>query len=129
MKKLKAGIFDGPQIRKLIQDQAFTSYMTAVECAIWCSYVSVGGKFLRNTKASNYRHLVDLILRNFQALGARRSIKLHYLLSHLNYFPKNLGDVSEEQGGVPPRYQDNVRKIPGQMGRSHDVRLLLNIDL
>ena len=26
------------------------------------------------------------------------SIKLHYLFSHLDYFPENLGDVSEEQG-------------------------------
>ena len=37
MEKLKAGIFDVPQIRKLIQDQAFTSYMTAVKSAAWCS--------------------------------------------------------------------------------------------
>ena len=27
MEKLKAGIFDGPQIRKLIQDQAFTFHL------------------------------------------------------------------------------------------------------
>ena len=26
------------------------------------------------------------------------SIKLHYLFSHLDYFPANLGDVGEEQG-------------------------------
>ena len=38
------------------------------------------------------------MLRNFQALGAIMSIKLHYLFSHLDYFPDNLGDVSEEQG-------------------------------
>ena len=78
MEKLKAGIFDGPQICKLIQDQAFTSYITAVESAAWCSYVLVVGEFLGNTKASNYQHLVDLMLTNFQALGARMSIKLHY---------------------------------------------------
>ena len=33
MEKMKAGIFDGPQIRKLIQDQASTSHVTAVESA------------------------------------------------------------------------------------------------
>ena len=37
------------------------------------------------------------MLKNFQALGSRISIKLHYLLSDLDYFPENLGDVSEEQ--------------------------------
>ena len=33
MQKMKAGIFDGPHISKLIQDQAFTSHLTAVESA------------------------------------------------------------------------------------------------
>ena len=41
MGKIKARIFDGLQIRKLIQDQAFTSHMTAVESAALSSYVSV----------------------------------------------------------------------------------------
>ena len=98
MEKLQAGIFHGPQIRKLFQDQAFTSHMTALESAAWCSYVSVVREFLDNTKASSYQHLVDLMLKNFQALGARMSIKLHHLFNHSDYFSANLGDVSEEQG-------------------------------
>ena len=57
MEKMKSGIFDGPQIRKLIQDQAFTSHMTAVESAAWCSYVSEVREFLGHSKASNYRFL------------------------------------------------------------------------
>ena len=98
MEKMKAGIFDGPQIRKLIQDLAFTSHMTAVKSAAWCPYVSVVREFLGNAKASNYQYFVDVMLRNFQALGSRMNIKLHHLFSHLDYFPKNHGDVSEEQG-------------------------------
>ena len=72
--------------------------MTAVESAAWYPYVSVVKKFLGKTKASNYQHLMDLMLRNFQALGARMIIKLHYLFSHLDYFPENLGDVTQEKG-------------------------------
>ena len=94
----KASIFDGPRIGKLMQDQTFTARMKVAERAVWCSYVSVTREFLGNTKASNYWNLVDVMLQNFQALGARMSIKLHYLFSHLDYFPENLGDVSEEQG-------------------------------
>ena len=108
MEKMKAGIFDGPQIRKLIQHQAFTSHMTAVESAVWCSYVSVVREFLRNTKASIYRYLVDVMLRNFQALGSRMSVKLHYLFSHLDYFPENLGNVSEEQG---KRFHQDIKMM------------------
>ena len=98
IEKLKGGIFDGPQIRKLMQDQTFSARMTVIERAAWCSYVSVIREFLGNTKSSNYRILVDVMLQNFQALGARISTKLHYLFSHLDYFLGNLGDVSEEQG-------------------------------
>ena len=108
MEKMKAGIFDGPQIGKLSQDQAFTSHMTAVDSAAWCSDVSVVPEFLGNTKASNYQYLVDVMLRNFQAFGLRMSIKLHYLFSHLDYFPENLGDVSEEQG---ERFHQDIKMM------------------
>ena len=40
--------------------------------------------------------LVETMLANFQALGARMSIKLHYLFCHLDHFPEDLGDTSEE---------------------------------
>ena len=65
-------------------------------------------EFLGNTKASNYRNLVDVMLQNFQALGARMSIKPHYLFSHLDYFPENLGDVREEQG---KRFHQDIRTM------------------
>ena len=64
--------------------------------------------FLGNTKANNYRNLVDAMLQNFQAFGARMSIELHYLFSHLDYFPENLGDVSEEQG---ERFHQDIRTM------------------
>ena len=96
-----------------MQDQTFTARMTMAERASWCSYVSVIREFLGNTKASKYRNLVDVMLQNFQALGASMSIKLHYLFSYPNYFPKNLGDVSENKKSfhqdirtMEERYQD-----------------------
>ena len=129
MEKRKAYIIDGPQIRKLMKDQTFTTNMIVAERAAWCSYVSVIREFLGNTKASNYRNLVDVMLQNFQALGERMSIKLHYPFSHLDYFPENLGDVSDEtRGEVLSRYSDDDRKIPRSLGLSHDGRLLLDTD-
>ena len=95
MEKLKTGIFYGTQIRKLMQDQIFTAPMTLAERAVWCSYFSVIPEFLGNTKASSYRNFADVMLQSFQALGARMSIKLYHLFSHLDYFPKNLDDVSK----------------------------------
>ena len=79
-----------------MQDQTFPACMTVAERAAWCSYLSVIREFLGNTKASNYRNLVNVMIQNFQALGARISIKLHYPFSHLDYIPENLDDISEE---------------------------------
>ena len=96
--KVRAGIFDEPQIRTLIRDPPFVLHKTVVESAAWCSYVSMVKKFLGKTKADCYQDIVKQILTNFQAVGARMGIKIHYLFSHLGRFPENLGEVSEEQG-------------------------------
>ena len=130
--KLEADILDETQIRKLMQDQTLTARMTIDERAAWYSYVSVIRKFLGSTKDSIYQNLVDLMPQNFQDLGARMLIKLHYLLifSHLDYFPDNLGDVSEEQG---ERFHQDIRTMEERyqlrsLGLIHDGRLLLDID-
>ena len=46
MGKLKAGIFDGPQIRQLIKDPEFTAAMSETESDAWCSFVKVVQNFL-----------------------------------------------------------------------------------
>ena len=129
MEKLKAGIFDGPQIRKLMQDQTFTAHMTVAERDAWSSYVSVIREFLGNANASSYQKLVDVMLLNFSAFGAKMSIKLHYLFSHLDYFPENLGDVSKEQG---ERFHQDIRtmekRYQGRWDSHNNRRLLLDID-
>ena len=96
--KLKKGIFIGPQIRQLIKDREFSSRMASVELTAWNSFVEVVHNFLRNSKSDDYENLVRQMIRNFQALGCRMSVKLHFLDSHLDYFPANLGAYSEEQG-------------------------------
>ena len=40
MEKLQAGIFHEPQIRKLIQDEAFTSHLTALFTCLVLIYLS-----------------------------------------------------------------------------------------
>ena len=96
--KLNAGIFDGPQIRQLMKDQGFEGSMRTVEAAAWTSFVAVANNFLGNHRDANYKELVKRMLDAFHHLGCNMSIKVHYLHSHLDHFPKNLGDLSEEQG-------------------------------
>ena len=96
--KLKAGTFDGPQIRKIMKDPSFVEFMTVVESAAWISSSMIVKNFLGNTKADNYKELAEDMLYNFQNLRVKMSIKVHYLFCHLDRFPVNLGDLSEEQG-------------------------------
>ena len=51
---------------------------------------------------------MDVMLQNFQALGAKMSIKRYYLFSHQDYFPENLGNVNEEQG---ERFHQDIRTM------------------
>ena len=96
--KIKGGIFVGPQIRELFKDTVFTSKMTGLELRAWNGFKSVVENFLGNNKSSDYAGIVEKMIQSYQALGSRMSVKIHFLHSHLEYFPENLGRFSEEQG-------------------------------
>ena len=96
--KIKAGVFDGPQIRTLTRDKEFVNKMNDKEKAAWRFFVQVIENFLGNRKADNYELLVTRMLSAFHDMGCNMSIKVHFLNSHLHQFPQNLGDVSDEQG-------------------------------
>ena len=98
MEKLKAGIFDGPQIQQLIRDPEFEDPMNEVELEAWKAFVLVMKNFLSNNKARNYAELVNNILTTFRNLGCNMSVKMHYLFSHVDQFPENMGSMSYEQG-------------------------------
>ena len=93
--KIKVGVFDGTQIKKLIKCKNFSSSMSEVEKRAWNAFVAVVKGFLGNTKAANYKDLVETLLDSFHALGCNMSIKVHFLKSHLNKFPASLGDASD----------------------------------
>ena len=121
MEKLKAGIFDGPKIRKLIKDSNFKKYMNDIEASAWSSYVSVIENFLGNQKAENYEELVLNMLTNFKNLGTNMSIKVHFLHSHLNRFPHNLGDFSEEQG---ERFHQDIKVMEERYQGRWDTHMM-----
>lgn len=72
--------------------------MTELELKAWTAFVSVMQNFLGNKKSENYIELVEDLLLQLKNMGCNMSIKLHFLHSHLDRFPENLGDMSEEQG-------------------------------
>jgi len=96
--KIKERIFVGPQIRALIGDGKFEDLLSQIEKSAWKSFKSVVKNFLGNLKAPNYREIVGELLQSYQDMGCNMSLKIHFLDSHLDFFPDNLGAVSDEHG-------------------------------
>ena len=88
----------GPEIRTLIKDSLFPTRLNSLEHAAWTSLVQVVQTFLGNVRAANARDLVENMLSAYKNLGARMSLKMHLLHSHFDFFPNNLGHVSDEHG-------------------------------
>ena len=98
IEKLKAGIFAGPQIRKLMNDPNFCNFMNPADLSASTAFTNVVKFFLGKTKAPNYKELVETLLtsHNSPSTGCKY-FKLNFLHSHLARFPENLDDVSDKQ--------------------------------
>ena len=107
IEKLKAGIFDGPDIRKLMQDENFILSMNPPEADTWRGFVGVVQKFLGNWRAANFEEVVQNMLDAYQRLGANMSIKVHFLHKHLDRCPANC-NVSDEQG---ERFHQDIKDM------------------
>ena len=108
MEKLKADIFDGPQIWLLIRDTEFENSMNEVELEAWKAFVLVVKNCLGNNKARNYAELVMNVLTAFRNLGSKMSVKMQYLFSHKDRFPENLGSMGDEQG---ERFHQDLKEM------------------
>jgi hypothetical protein len=96
--KVKEGIFVGSQIRRLTKDKTFNSILNEVELAAWTAFKDDCSNFLGNNEADNYQEIVERLLQSYEAMGCNMSLKIHFLHSHLDFFPQNLGAVSDQHG-------------------------------
>lgn len=76
-----------------MKDTDFIKAMTVPESEAWNFFVLIVGNF----RLPNYNIERQIMLINFQTLGANMSIKLYYIRNHLDKIPDNLGNHSEEQ--------------------------------
>ena len=98
--KNKEAIIIGPQIRKLMQDRQFDKDLNETERNAWLSFKRICKDFLGNHKAANHRDVVQDLLTSYKAMGCNMSLKIHFLESHLDFFPENLRKVSDEHGEI-----------------------------
>ena len=121
IEKLKAGIFDRPQVSKLMNEANFYNFINPAELSAWTAFTNVVKFSLGKTKAPNYKELVKTLLTSLHQLGENMSIKLHFLRSHLAGFPENLGDVSDEQG---ERFHQDISNIEVRYQSRWDATVL-----
>ena len=96
--KIKEGVFVGPQIRELFKDDRFNNLLEGDAKQAWNAFRLVSTDFLGNVRAENYKELVEDMLKQYQKFRCNMSLKMHFLHSHLDFFPDNCGMVSDEHG-------------------------------
>ena len=94
--KIKEVVFVGPQIRKLLLNDEFDKMLKEEERVAWICFKDICQKFLGSHRAENYDEVVSNLLHSYEVLGCKMSLKVHFLASHLHFFHRNLGDVSDE---------------------------------
>ncbi|GBM81279.1 hypothetical protein AVEN_84693-1 [Araneus ventricosus] len=113
--KIKEGVSVGPQIKQLFRDPKFEKLLRSKEKQVWDACYQVSTSFLGNGKAENYKNLDEDMLVLFQDFGCNMSLKIHFLYSHLNFYPDNCVQVSDEHderfhqdiANMEKRYQGN----------------------
>ncbi|GBM23497.1 hypothetical protein AVEN_153076-1 [Araneus ventricosus] len=112
-------MFIGPQIKAVFRDEEFEKKQSEAEKAVWLAFRAVCTHFLGNKKAKNLEDLVRDMVKYFRVIGCNLSLKLHVLDSHLNFFPQNLGAISDEHG---ERFHQDIsmfeKRFSGRWNRS-----------
>ena len=96
--KIKGGIFVGPKISTMLKSKNSEAKMNETEKEAWQAFRGVVNGFLGYKRNQNYKELVKKLIKSYQNMGCRISVKLHFLCSHLEFFQENLADFSEEDG-------------------------------
>jgi hypothetical protein len=96
--KIQNGVFNGPDIRSLMKDKKFPKILSKQEKRVWEAFRDVIDNFFGNFKSRNYRKIVANLMDAMKECGCKMTVKTHFLDQHVDYFPSNLGQYSEEQG-------------------------------
>jgi hypothetical protein len=89
-------IFVVSQIRELIKYENLEGDLNEVGKSAWQAFKNVTKSFLGNHKAENYHEIVSDLLTAYKAMGYNMSLNVHFLDSHLDFFPENLVAVSDK---------------------------------
>lgn len=119
--KVEAGIFTGPQIRKVVRSEEFKQCLTDDQKNAWESFKDVLTGFLGNFRDPDYVNKIDKMLENYEKIGANLSLKMHCLKSHKDVFPDLLGAWSDEHG---ERFHQEMSDIESRFNGQYTPNML-----
>jgi len=126
---MKEGICIGPQIRGLTQDKQFDKTLNETERNAWLSFKRICKDFLGNHKAANYQDVLQDLLTSYKAMGCNRSLKIHFLDSHLDIFPrKSRRSQWRTRWQMSPRHYGYGKAESRQVDPKYVGRLLLDTE-
>lgn len=106
----------GKQVNELIRDQRFNNLLSAKGKTMWSKFAKVVQGFLGKKRHPNYKKLVTDLMKAFHRNGIKMSHKIHVLDSHINLFPSNNSDYSDESG--ERFHQEIARSLKDYSGKS-----------
>ncbi|KAF7267762.1 hypothetical protein GWI33_019044 [Rhynchophorus ferrugineus] len=74
----------------------FESKLNKAEKRAWVAFMKVCHNFLGNTKSDNYRQIIKELLSAYKDIRCNMLLKINFLDWQLDFFPENLGAVSDE---------------------------------
>jgi len=80
-----------------MQDKQFGEDLNETERNSFLSFKRICKDFVGNQKATKFQDVVQDLLTSYKAMVCNKSLKIHFLESHLDFFTENLGEVSDEQ--------------------------------
>lgn len=119
--KIENGCFNGPQIDKLFKSDAFLNLLKPIEKEAFKVIHDVIENFLGNRKSNEYEQIVKKMIEAFKQMKVAMSLKVLFLDAHLNFFPENCGDCSDEHG---ERFHQDVMEIEKRY-KGKDIRKML----
>jgi len=70
-----------------MQDKHFDEELNETERNVWLSIKRICKDFLGNHKPANYQDVVQDLFTSYKAMACM-SLKIHFLESHLEFFPR-----------------------------------------
>ncbi|XP_055307618.1 uncharacterized protein LOC129571793 [Sitodiplosis mosellana] len=96
--KLRGGVVNGPDIRKLIKDERFDAILKPSQRRAWSAVKKVIKGYLGKHRSPEYDTEITEMLGYFSKIGVNMSLKIHFLHHHLEYFEDQAPTESDEQG-------------------------------